>query len=358
MKSLQSRIHICIMAGGAGTRFWPMSTEALPKQFIDILGEGRSLLRATFERAQQLVPANQIWVVTHKKYSDIVQRDLPEIEDSHILSEPHRKNTAPAIAFAAYTIEAADPEAIMIVLSSDHLIQKEDALTQALQTAAEFADNTAGLFTLGIQPDTPHTGYGYIDKGQKIADSVFKVSRFVEKPDSKTAKEYLESGRYLWNAGVFIWKISALKKALMLYANELFLTFEAAAQRITDKSQFPEWVIPVFDACENISIDYAVLEAADNVYTIEADIGWSDLGTWGALYDYSEKNAQGNVIFNRTVVQSDSTNCIVHLTTGKNAIIRGLDGFVVAETPEGLLIYPLDQEQDIKKSLDELRNLK
>ncbi|MBK7428635.1 MAG: mannose-1-phosphate guanylyltransferase [Saprospiraceae bacterium] len=335
-----------------------MSTEALPKQFIDILGEGRSLLRATFERSLQLVPASQIWVVTHKKYAEIVQKDLPEINAEHILSEPQRKNTAPAIAFAAYSIEALDPEAIMIVLSSDHLIQREDALTRALQTAAEYADTTEGLFTLGIQPDCPHTGYGYIDKGEKIAETVFKVSRFVEKPDSNTAKAYLQSERYLWNAGVFIWKITALKKALMLFANELFLTFEAAAQRKVDQSQNPEWVIPVFDKCENISIDYAVLEAADNVFTIEADIGWSDLGTWGALYDYSEKNALGNVIFNRTVVQSDSTNCIVYLSTGKNAIIRGLDGYVVAETADGLLIYPLDQEQNIKNSLDELRKLK
>jgi mannose-1-phosphate guanylyltransferase len=345
------------MAGGAGTRFWPMSTEALPKQFIDILGEGRSLLRATFERSLHLVPANQIWVVTHKKYADIVLKELPEIEEDHILSEPQRKNTAPAIAFAAYSIEALDPEAIMIVLSSDHLIQNEKALTRALQTAAQYADTTEGLLTLGIQPDSPHTGYGYIDKGEKIAESVFKVRRFVEKPDINTAKEYLQSQRYLWNAGVFIWKISALKKALMLYANELFLTFEAAAQRNADKNQNPEWVIPVFDKCENISIDYAVLEAADNVYTIEADIGWNDLGTWGTLYDYSEKNAQGNVIFNRSVVQSDSTNCIVHLSTGKSAIIRGLDGYVVAETTDGLLIYPLDQEQNIKNSLDELRKL-
>ena len=345
------------MAGGAGTRFWPMSTEALPKQFIDILGEGRSLLRATFERSLQLVPASQIWVVTHEKYAEIVQKDLPEINKDHILSEPQRKNTAPAIAFAAYSIEAQHPEAIMVVLSSDHLIQKEESLTQALQTAADFADSSEGLFTLGIQPDSPHTGYGYIEKGEKIAESVFKVSRFVEKPEANTAKEYLQSGRYLWNAGIFIWKISAFKKALMLYANELFLTFEAAAQRMVGKSQNPEWVIPVFDTCKNISIDYAVLEAADNVHTIEADLGWSDLGTWGALYDYSEKDAQGNVSFNRTVVQSDSTNCIVHLNSGKKAIIRGLDGYVVAETPEGLLIYPLDQEQGIRKSLDELQKL-
>jgi mannose-1-phosphate guanylyltransferase len=225
------------MAGGAGTRFWPMSTEALPKQFIDILGEGRSLLRATFERSLHLVPANQIWVVTHKKYADIVLKELPEIEEDHILSEPQRKNTAPAIAFAAYSIEALDPEAIMIVLSSDHLIQNENALTRALQTAAEYADTTEGLLTLGIQPDSPHTGYGYIDKGEKIAESVFKVRRFVEKPDLNTAKEYLQSQRYLWNAGVFIWKISALKKALMLYANELFLTFEAAAQGMRIKTK-------------------------------------------------------------------------------------------------------------------------
>lgn len=345
------------MAGGAGTRFWPMSTEALPKQFIDILGEGRSLLRATYDRALHLVPADQIWVVTHQKYAEIVQNDLPDLDSKHILAEPKRKNTAPAIAYAAYCIESVDPEAIMVVLSSDHLIQKEEALTRALKSAAEYADQTSGLFTLGIQPDSPHTGYGYIDKGEKIAENVFKVRRFVEKPDLNTAKEYLQSGQYLWNAGVFIWKISALKKALMLYANELFLTFEAAAQRMVDKSQSPEWVIPVFDTCESISIDYAVLESADNVYSIEADLGWSDLGTWGALYDYSEKNAHGNVIFNRTVVQSDSTNCIVHLSHGKSAIIRGLDGYVVAETPEGLLIYPLDQEQDIKKQLDELRKL-
>jgi len=351
---MKEDLHICIMAGGAGTRFWPMSTEEKPKQFIDVLNVGRTLLQMTYDRALQLVPSTHIWIMTNAKYYNLVQAQLPELSKNNILLEPQRKNTAPAIAYAAVKLRAVNEQAIMVVLSSDHVIQKEKEFLACLNIGVNQVVDKDAIVTLGIQPTQPHTGYGYI-QFEKSDEEAKKVLRFVEKPNAPTAAGYISEGNYLWNAGIFIWRCSKVLKELSSHAKDIFEIFDTFGQSIGSPEENTALMV-AFDQCRSESIDYAVMEKAEMVYTVPADIGWSDLGTWGSLHEMiREDSANHNTIHagNQAVIE-EVKDTIIRLPENRKAMIRGLDGFIVAWEEEGLLIYPLKEEQFIKQSLQKL----
>lgn len=353
---MNASMQICIMAGGAGTRFWPLSTGRRPKQFVDVLGTGSTLLQLTFERACLLTAPEHIWVLTHESYRDLVLEQLPRMDPAKVLLESERRNTAPAIAYAAFRIHAENPDAIMAVWSSDHLILRETAFVQAMESAVRFASGQDALVALGIRPHLPHTGYGYIeyDTGS-VQDNTHKVCRFVEKPDIDTARGFLATGRFLWNAGIFAWRVRTILKELQTHSPGLYAAWSAIVPVLGRPGERAA-ADDVFRRCAADSIDYAVMEKSSYVYTVPADIGWTDLGTWSSLYEQCpDRDQSGNVVRSTgQVVLHDVQDSIVRLLGGKQAIIRGLSGYVVADEEEGLLIYPLQDEQQIKEDLRRL----
>ena len=344
--------YIVIMAGGAGTRFWPASTINRPKQFLDILGIGKSLLRLTFERATALVAPENIIILTNKIYKELVIRDCPEIPAANILCEPSRNNTAPAIAWAALHINAKAPHSVFAVLPSDHVILKEEKYIEHLRESFEFAEKSDAIVTLGINPTRPDTGYGYI-KYLNADAKVKKVDRFVEKPDLDKAKEYLHNGNYLWNAGMFIWKTKTIIDAFNQYSPVITQVLLQQAEIIGTNGE-EEYISKVFPLTENISIDYAILEKSDKVYTIPVDIGWSDLGTWLSLYEYKSEGQEFNVNIGADAVLEESDKLMLYSNTSRKILIRGLHNFIVVDDADALLIYPMDKEQELKKSLNKL----
>ncbi len=345
---------IAIMAGGVGSRFWPASTENMPKQFLDILGIGRSLLQMTWDRARQLVPASRILVVTNEKYAPLVRNQLPDIAPENILKEPAMRNTAPCVAYAALRILAVDPEASFAVLPSDHVILKEETYIRLLQKSFDYAASHDALVTLGIKPTRPDTGYGYIqfDAGtdQLHLDSppehICKVRSFKEKPDLTTAQKYLDSGEYLWNAGMFIWKAETILNAFRKFAPEIInaLTTQPNPYNTSDEQA---WINQRYPEVSRISIDYAIMERADNVYTIPADIGWSDLGTWQSLHAYLAGESDAIAIGNH-VYLSDCSDVLVVSNNQKPVVVKGLTNYIVVDDINALLIYPKSDEQEIR----------
>ncbi|SDG12830.1 mannose-1-phosphate guanylyltransferase [Pedobacter terrae] len=339
--------YVLIMAGGVGSRFWPKSRNQFPKQFIDILGIGKSLLQLTYERFLKICPNEQIFVLTNESYAGLVADQLSGILKENILLEPSRNNTAPCIAYATYKIAQLNPDANIVVAPSDHLILKEDVFLDKIQVALGFSTANDALLTLGISPTRPDTGYGYI-KYQDGFEEVKKVDAFMEKPVLAKAEEYLASGDYVWNAGIFIWSAVSLKKAFEKYAPEIATLFESGLPCYnTDRES--EFINTKYPTSPNISIDYAILEKANNVYTIPADIGWSDLGTWASLHAVGEKDMANNMINLNKIHLKDTSNCIIHLPKDKAAVIRGLDNYIVVDDGEVLLIYPKTEEQEIKQ---------
>lgn len=345
--------YIAIMAGGIGSRFWPSSTTERPKQFLDILGVGKSLIRMTFERVLPLCPAEQIMVLTNKKYKALVMEHLPELPEKNILCEPSMNNTAPCIAYMALKIGQRDPEASFAVLPSDHVILKEDIYRQKLDQAFLFAENNDALVTLGISPTRPDTGYGYINYiPDAIKEGVYKVAAFKEKPDEAQAQKYLASGQYLWNAGMFVWSVRSILASFRKNASEVMdvLSKDISAYN-TDREQ--AYIDEVYPDTENISIDYAILERADNVYTLPSDIGWSDLGTWSSLHAYmSDKTDQVTIGSNIHLINSN--NIIVMSNNDKTIVINGLQDYIVVDEDHALLIYPKSDEQEIKEVVKRL----
>lgn len=339
--------YILIMAGGVGSRFWPKSRTKFPKQFIDITGVGKSLLQLTVERFTKEYPFENIYILTNGQYLDIVSEQLPDLPEENILLEPSRNNTAPCIAYAGYKIRQKNQEAVMVVVPSDHIILKEDVYLSKIAEAVAFAEKEEAIITLGIQPTRPDTGYGYIHYDKDAEDGIHKVRAFMEKPQKEVAEKYISTGEYLWNAGMFIWKAETLKKALEKYASEIHTLFEQGkdAYNTAEEAAF---IAEHYPKSPNISIDYAVLEKADNVYTIPADIGWSDLGTWASLYEVLDKDEDGNTN-SKDVFYKESGNNIVSLPQGKQAMIRGLENFIVVDDGNVLMIYPKDLEQSIKE---------
>lgn len=337
--------YIVIMAGGAGTRFWPASTEERPKQFLDILGTGRSLLRMTFDRFLPLVPAERIFVVTNRKYAGLVAEQLPDLPMAHILGEPSRNNTAPCIAYAAYKIAALDADARLVVAPSDHLILREDIFLQHIRRALAFAAAHSAICTLGIEPHRPDTGYGYIQYRLPGEEGVHPVAAFREKPDLATATAYLAEGQYLWNAGIFVFTAATIIAALDRHAPAIGgilapLPWNTAAEQEALDTHYP--------LTPDISIDYAVMEVADNVFTLPADIGWSDLGTWASLHAELPKDESGNAIQADQALLIESEGNLIRVQPGKKVVVRGLQGMIVVDEPGALLVFPIAKEQEIK----------
>ena len=343
------------MAGGGGSRFWPASTEDTPKQFLDILGVGKSLLRLTFERFLNLVPADRILIVTNKKYKALTQLHLPELPEENILCEPSRNNTAPCVAYTALRLRAENPDAVFVTAPSDHVILKEEAFLQKITEAFEYVEANNAIVTLGIQPTRPDTGYGYIEVSNDESDvpnKIHKVSSFKEKPNKEVAQQYLDAGNYLWNGGIFIWKANDLIDSFRLNAPEIIeVLTQDESNFATNREQ--EYIDKVYLDTPSISVDYAILERADNVYTIPADIGWSDLGTWNSLHAFLDKDQNLSVTIGANTHLIDTKNTIVRSDSAKVVIIKGLDEYIVVDEPDALLIYPKDDEQEIKNVVKE-----
>jgi mannose-1-phosphate guanylyltransferase len=340
--------YIAIMAGGVGSRFWPSSTNDRPKQFLDILGVGKSLIRMTFERVLPLCPPERIMVLTNKKYKVLVMEHLPELPESNILCEPSMNNTAPCIAYLALRIAQSDPDSSFAVLPSDHVILKEEAYRKKLQEAFSFAEHNDALLTLGIAPTRPDTGYGYINyDSAAISDGVHKVMAFKEKPDEETAIRYLDSGAYLWNAGMFVWSVSSILSSFRKNAPSIIEVLSRDLNAFnTDREQL--YIDEVYPQTENISIDYAILERADNVFTIPADIGWSDLGTWNSLHAYLSTGS-GKVSVGKNIHLLDCEDIMVMSDNDKTIVIKGLNDYIIVDEDNSLLIYPKSKEQEIKE---------
>lgn len=346
MADSQEHTYIIIMAGGAGTRFWPASTEEKPKQFLDILGLGRSLLQMTYDRFLQLVPKERIFIVTNEKYEALVQDHLPELHSSQIICEPSRNNTAPCIAYATLKITALNAQANFVISPSDHLILRENQFIDALKTALQFTGDQEAICTLGIHPSRPDTGYGYIQyASSEVSLPPFPVASFKEKPDLKTAESYLREGNYVWNAGIFIFSATTIQNAYQRYAPEILdllkdIPYHSEEERVQIRELYPK--------TPNISVDYAIMEQATNVFTIPVDIGWSDLGTWASLYAELEKDSHANAVHNNGILTQDCSGNLIRIREGKQAILRGLTDFVIIDEENALLIYPLGAEQEIK----------
>lgn len=340
--------YILIMAGGVGSRFWPKSRNHFPKQFIDILGIGKSLLQLTYERFLKICPKENIYILSNQQYLGLIQDQLEGISVGNVLLEPSRNNTAPCIAYASYKILKDNPEANIVVAPSDHLILKETEFLDKIQQALKYTEKEEVLVTLGISPTRPDTGYGYINFSKESIHGVHKVESFLEKPILEKAKQYLASGDYLWNAGIFIWKAKSIKNAFQKYSPEIDILFEQGNELYNTSSE-AGFIKEYYPKSPNISIDYAILEKADNVYTIPADIGWSDLGTWVSLHEVADKDDNKNVLSSPKLHIEDTENCIIHMPKDKVAVIKGLKDYIVVDDGKVLLIYPKSNEQEIKQ---------
>jgi mannose-1-phosphate guanylyltransferase len=345
---MQPQTFVAIMAGGVGSRFWPGSREARPKQFLDMLGVGKSLLRLTFERFLPICPPSNIFVVTNAAYRDLIREQLPELQPSHILAEPSRNNTAPAIAYTAFKLAAIDPQANMIVAPSDHLILKEDVFHEKIRLALDYAGTHDALLTLGIEPSRPDTGYGYIQFGEEVQPGVHRVRRFAEKPSLDTARHFVDSGEYLWNAGIFVWSLQSVLRAFHALSPKIYAIFERG-EGLYNRAGEQAFIDEAYPTTPNISVDFAIMEEAPNVYTVPADFGWSDLGTWASLHAEVTKDAYGNVLQGSGILPLDVENCLVRAPEGKLVVLKDLSNYIVVDTGDVLMVYPKSKEQEIKQ---------
>jgi len=335
------------MAGGIGSRFWPASREQKPKQFLDITGSGKSLIRMTFERFASYIPSSNIFVVTNKIYKAQVLEHLPELDESQVLVEPARKNTAPAVAYFSMRLKAINPDGVYVMAPADHFIEKEDAFNRNIKKAMEFASKEDVLLTLGITPVRPDTGYGYIHYDSDNNEGFHKVKSFREKPDVATAQSYLDDGSYLWNAGIFVWSVKSILNSFKTNAPDLYNQLEAGAVKY-NTSEEQDFIDATYAEIDSISVDYAILEKANNILTLPSDIGWSDIGTWASLHALTasgEKNIQSN---SPDAILDDVENCLIRVPKDKLVVIKGLNDFIVVDEEDVLLIYPKSKEQEIK----------
>lgn len=347
-----SHHHLVIMAGGVGSRFWPMSTTEKPKQFIDVLGVGRTLIQMTADRFKGICPPENIWVVTNKRYADVVAEQLPDIPKSNILLEPCRRNTAPCIAYVSWRIKAKDPKANVVVTPSDHLLLNINEFQRVINESLKFTAETDAILTLGMKPSRPETGYGYIQADLSSSTprnrEIYRVDSFREKPDLATATRYISENNYFWNAGIFIWSVETIVNALRIYAPRINNCFERLASVMgTDAEQ--EAIDKVYPDCDNISIDYAVMEKAEEIFVCPADFGWSDLGTWGSLLMQTKRDIYGNSCIGPNIKTYETRNCIIHTLNEQKVVVQGLEGYIVAEHDGKLLICSLSEEQRIKQ---------
>lgn len=347
-----SHSHLVIMAGGIGSRFWPMSTPERPKQFVDVLGTGRTFIQMTVDRFKGILPPENVWVVTSQAYKDIVAEQLPEVPQGNILLEPCRRNTAPCIAYATWRIKSIDPKATIVVSPSDHLVLDTPEFQRVVKSAMDFASTSDAIVTLGMKPTRPETGYGYIQTDMSCPSArnkeIYRVDAFREKPDLATAEKYIRKPNMLWNAGIFIWNVSTIVNALRVYAPEINEVFENLLPLYgTDKEQ--DAINENFPKCESISVDYAILEKSEEIYCFPASFGWSDLGTWGSLRENVSRDNNGNAVIGDNVQTYETRDCVIHCSEERRVVVQGLDGYIVAEKDNTLLICKLSEEQRIKQ---------
>ena len=343
------------MAGGVGSRFWPVSTESFPKQFHDMLGTGDTLLQKTFQRLNKLIPTENIFILTNEKYNDLVLQQLPEVKQKQVVLEPAMRNTAPCILYASLKIQKLNPDAVMIVAPSDHWIEDETAFTQNVQQAFQFCEQNDALMTLGIKPTFPNTGYGYIEFGNDSEENISEVIQFREKPDYDTAKQFLAQGNFLWNAGIFMWSASSVINAFKNNQPELFQYFNKGMELYNTDAE-SEFIEENYAKAENISVDYAIMESSKNVYVIPATFDWNDLGTWGSLYDKLDKDQNQNAVVNAKTLVQDASGNMIRTAKEKVVVVDGLNDYIIVDKDEVLLIFPKTKEQDIKKVLQNVKN--
>ncbi len=357
---MNPKYYAIIMAGGIGSRFWPLSRAKFPKQFIDILGVGKTLLQQTFERFREMIPAENIYIVGNAEYKEIISEQLPALPAENILLEPSRRNTAPCIDYANFRILQKDPEALIIVAPSDHLIIKEEAFLKRVQKGFEFVGKEQALLTLGIKPSRPETGYGYIQAIQKPikgfeAIGLKKVKTFTEKPNSELAQIFFESGEFYWNAGIFLWSLPTIMKAFEMHIPEVHSLFKEGDGVYGSPGEI-KFIEQTYERCKNISIDYAIMEKAENVYVLASDIGWSDLGTWGSLYEQMAADENGNAVNGKHVFLYNSSGNIINVPDDKLVLLQGLENHIVVESDNVLLICKKEEEQRIKEFVNDIRS--
>jgi mannose-1-phosphate guanylyltransferase len=350
--------YVAIMAGGIGSRFWPLSRVSRPKQFLDILGTGKTLIQQTFERFAKLFPVENIYVVTADEYLDITREQLPGLPKENILGEPFRKNTAPCIAYISFKLQQLNPDASLIVAPADHLILDEDKFLDVCHEALEFVNHFNALITIGIKPSYPNTGYGYIQhEGIEAIPSVYKVKTFTEKPNRELAKTFIASGDFLWNSGIFVWQIKRGIEGFQKHLPEMYELFHSDREKLNTPEE-KNIIETIYPQCSNISIDFGVMEKADNVYVIPASFGWSDLGTWNSAWENMEKDYLDNAVAGNNVIVFDANKCVVNVPDDKLVVLQGLDDFIVVDTKDVLLICHKEKEQDIKDYVGEVKRNK
>jgi mannose-1-phosphate guanylyltransferase len=357
-KTQNKNTYVAIMAGGIGSRFWPLSRVNHPKQFLDILGTGKTLIQQTFERFVKLVPVENIYVITANEYLEITHEQLPQLPKENILGEPFRKNTAPCIAYISFKLHQLNAEASLIVAPADHLILDENKFLDVCEDAMDFVNHFNALITIGITPTYPNTGYGYIQhEGVEVTPSVFKVKTFTEKPNKELAKTFIASGDFLWNSGIFVWKLKHGIDAFHKHLPEMYELFATEENKLNTEAE-KQILEEIYPQCSNISIDFGVMEKADNVYVIPASFGWSDLGTWNSAWENMEKDYYENAVAGNNVIVFDASKCVVHVPDKKLVVLQGLEDYIVADTKDVLLICHKDKEQEIKNYVAEVKRNK
>lgn len=350
---MTSNYYAILMAGGIGSRFWPVSTSQFPKQFHDMLGTGETLIQRTFKRLEKIIPTENIFILTNERYNDLVLEQLPQIQQKQVVTEPAMRNTAPCILYASKKIHKENPNAVMVVAPSDHWIEDEDAFIHNLKTCFNACGQKDILMTLGIQPTFPNTGYGYIQYGAE-EEGINKVSRFTEKPNYDKAKQFLEEGDYLWNAGIFIWSAKSIVKAFATFQEKMSLLFDKGTE-IYNTERENDFIKENYPLAENISIDYAILEKAENVYVLPATFDWNDLGTWGSLYEKLDKTTTDSAVVNAKVLEQEASGNMIRTAKEKIVVVDGLKDYIIVDKEEVLLIYPQKKEQDIKQVLKKVK---
>jgi mannose-1-phosphate guanylyltransferase len=350
--------YIAIMAGGIGSRFWPLSRVNYPKQFLDILGSGKTLIQQTFDRFASLVPPENIFVVTANEYLDITREQLPTIPRENILGEPFRKNTAPCIAYISFKLQHINPEASLIIAPADHLILNEEKFLDVCRQALQFVNHFNALVTIGIKPSYPNTGYGYIQHdGVEAIPFIYKVKTFTEKPNRQLAQTFIESGDFLWNSGIFVWQVKKGLDGFKKHLPEMYELFHGELDKLNTSGEKAA-IEEIYPQCTNISIDFGVMEKADNVYVIPASFGWSDLGTWNSAWENMDKDYLDNAVAGNNVIVFDTSKCVVHVPDDKLVVLQGLDDYIIADTKDVLLICQKEKEQEIKEYVAEVKRNK
>lgn len=352
---MNKNYYAILMAGGVGSRFWPVSTQDFPKQFHDMLGTGETLIQKTFSRLSNIIPKENIFILTNERYNDLVFEQLPGVTKRQVVLEPAMRNTAPCILYAALKIQKENKDAIMIVAPSDHWIEDETAFTKNVQQAFDFCSENDALMTLGITPNFPNTGYGYIEFDKTSKDDIKVVNQFREKPDYETAKDFIAQGNFLWNAGIFMWSVNSVISAFKNNQPELYELFEQGID-VYNTNFEDDFIRDNYGKSENISVDYAIMESSKNVYVIPATFDWNDLGTWGSLYDKLDKDSEQNAIVNAQILAEDASGNMIRTNKDKIVVVDGLKDYIIVDKDEVLLIFPKAKEQDIKKVLQKVKD--